>query len=60
MPGLHVQESGHDLYRACARRQVQSGLFYQPDDERSTSGMAAIDALNRRFGRGTIGFARRG
>jgi DNA polymerase V len=35
---------------------VQSGLFDQPGDARSIGRMRAIDQLNTRFGRGTIGF----
>jgi DNA polymerase V len=39
---------------------VQSGLFDQPDDARSGGRMRAIDPLNARFGRGTIGFGTAG
>ena len=33
---------------------VQGSLFLHPDDPRSTALMASIDALNRRYGRGTV------
>ena len=33
---------------------VQRSLFLEPDDERSRGLMASIDALNRRYGRGTV------
>jgi DNA polymerase V len=34
--------------------QVQGGLFDAPDDGRSKARMQALDALNARFGRGTV------
>jgi hypothetical protein len=40
--------------------RVQSSLFDQPDDARSVGRMRAIDQLNARFGRGTIGFGTAG
>jgi DNA polymerase V len=40
--------------------RVQSGLFDQPDDVHSLQRMRAIDQLNARFGRGTIGFGMAG
>lgn len=39
---------------------MQAGLFDSPDDARSVSRMAAIDALNRRYGRGTVAFGTSG
>ena len=35
---------------------VQGSLFLHPDDPRSKSLMASIDALNRRYGRGTVAY----
>jgi DNA polymerase V len=35
---------------------VQGSLFLRPDDPRSKSLMASIDALNRRYGRGTVAY----
>jgi DNA polymerase V len=40
--------------------RVQSGLFDEPDDARTVGRMRAIDHLNARFGRGTIGFGSAG
>jgi DNA polymerase V len=40
--------------------RAQRGLFDQPDDARSISRMRAVDELNARFGRGTIGFGTAG
>jgi DNA polymerase V len=34
--------------------RVQPGLFDRPDDARSIARMRAFDALNARYGRGTI------
>jgi DNA polymerase V len=39
---------------------VQSGLFDRPDDTRSVGRMRAVDELNKRFGRGTVGFGSSG
>jgi DNA polymerase V len=35
---------------------VQGSLFLCPDDPRNKPLMASIDVLNRRYGRGTIGY----
>ncbi len=35
---------------------VQGSLFLHPDDPRSKTLMASIDALNRRYGRGTVAY----
>jgi len=39
---------------------VQGALFDRPDDARSQARMRALDKLNRRFGRDTIGYAAAG
>ena len=39
---------------------VQGGLFDRPDDARSIARMQALDALNAKFGRGTVTFASMG
>ncbi len=39
---------------------VGGGLFHRPDDERSEARMQALDALNKRFGRGTVTFGATG
>jgi hypothetical protein len=43
-----------------AADRVQGGLFDRPDDARSIRRMRAIDQLNARFGRGTVGFGTAG
>ena len=43
-----------------AADHVQGGLFDRPDDGRSIRRMRAIDQLNARFGRGTVGFGTAG
>ena len=35
---------------------VQGSLFLYPDAPRSKTRMASIDALNRRYGRGTVAY----
>lgn len=39
---------------------VQASLFDRPDDACSIARMQAIDALNRKFGRGTVTYASMG
>jgi DNA polymerase V len=39
---------------------VQASLFDRPDDERSQARMQALDALNQKFGRGTVTYASMG
>lgn len=34
--------------------QVQGSLFETPDDPSSTARMKALDAINRKFGKGTL------
>src|SRR5271170_8053276 len=43
-----------------AADRAQGGLFDRPDDARSIRRMRAIDELNARFGRGTVGFGTAG
>ena len=43
-----------------ATDRVQGGLFDRPGDGRSILRMRAIDQLNARFGRGTVGFGTAG
>jgi DNA polymerase V len=43
-----------------AADRVQGGLFDRPDDARSIRRMRALDQLNARFGRGTVGFGTAG
>ena len=59
-PGFAYKKAGTVMIELVPAAHVQTGLFERPDDARSTSRMAAIDALNRRFGRGTIGYGAAG
>ena len=45
---------------SCRQPTVQGGLFDRPDTPRSQARMRAVDQLNRRFGRDTVGFAAAG
>ena len=59
-PGFAYKKAGTVMIELVPAGRVQSGLFDRPDDARSLARMAAIDALNKRFGRGTIGFGAAG
>ena len=54
--GYRYKKAGVMLLDLVDADGVASGLFDQPDDGRSLARMAAIDALNVRFGRGTVGY----
>ncbi len=41
-------------------RQVQGSLFLRPDSDHSKRLMASLDALNRRYGRGTVAYGTAG
>ncbi len=41
-------------------REVQGSLFLRPDGDRSKRLMASLDALNRRYGRGTVAYGTAG
>ncbi|TCQ02114.1 DNA polymerase V [Rhizobium sp. PP-F2F-G36] len=56
-PGLSYKKAGVvclDLHRA---ETVQGTLFHAPDSPERVQLMAGLDALNKRYGRGTVGFA---
>ena len=53
---LSLQESGRDPPRSGAGRPGARRPVRSPDDARSIRRMRAIDALNARFGRGTVAF----
>jgi DNA polymerase V len=55
-PGYRYKKAGVTFLDLVAADQVQSGLFDRPDDARSVNRMHAIDALNGRFGSGTVTF----
>ena len=59
-PGYRYKKAGVTFLDLVPAGRVQSGLFDQPDDTRSLQRMRAIDQLNVRFGRGTIGFGTAG
>ncbi|WP_132537854.1 Y-family DNA polymerase [Rhizobium sp. PP-F2F-G48] len=56
-PGFSYKKAGVvclDLHRA---ETVQGTLFHAPDSPERVQLMAGLDALNKRYGRGTVGFA---
>jgi DNA polymerase V len=55
-PGYRYKKAGVTFLDLAPAGRVQSGLFGQPGDARSIGRMRAIEQLNTRFGRGTIGF----
>ena len=55
--GHRYKKAGVTFLELVPTGRVQRGLFDQLDDARSISRMHAVDDLNARFGRGTIGFA---
>lgn len=55
-PGFHFKKAGVVFLELVPSGRVLGGLFDYPDDERSHARMRAVDELNRRYGRGTIGF----
>lgn len=59
-PGFRYKKAGTVFLELVPSSKVQPGLFDRPDDARSVSRMAAIDALNRRYGRGTVAFGTSG
>ena len=59
-PGYRYKKAGVMLLDLVDSGAVAGGLFDGPDDERSRARMAAVDALNQRFGRGAIGFGTAG
>jgi DNA polymerase V len=59
-PGYRYKKAGVTFLDLVPAGRVQRGLFDQPDDVRSVGRMYAIDQLNARFGRGTIGFGAAG
>ena len=59
-PGYRYKKAGVKFLDLVPAGRVQGALFDQPDDGRSVSRMRAIDALNTRYGRGTIGFGTAG
>lgn len=58
--GYRYKKAGVMLLDLVRADQVQAGLFHAPDDARSRARMAAMDALNARYGRHTISYAASG
>ena len=59
-PGYRYKKVGVTLLDLMAADHVQGGLFDRPDDARSIRRMRALDQINARFGRGTVGFGTAG
>lgn len=58
--GFRYKKAGVMLLDLGPASNVQTDLFHQPDDGRSRARMAALDALNARFGRDTVCYATSG
>jgi DNA polymerase V len=58
--GFRYKKAGVMLLELARADCVQGALFDRPDDARSQARMRALDKLNRRFGRDTIGYAAAG
>ncbi len=59
-PGFHYKKAGVIFLDLVPAANVTGGLFDAPDTAASQARMQAIDALNRRFGRGTVTYAAAG
>ena len=55
-PGFTYKKAGVMFLDLVPAGQVQAALFERPDDARSQARMAALDAINARYGRGTLGY----
>ncbi|MCW6512299.1 Y-family DNA polymerase [Lichenifustis flavocetrariae] len=58
--GLEYKKAGVMLLNLVAADTVQGGLFDRPDDPKAMARMRALDALNAKYGRGTVTFAAMG
>ena len=54
--GFAYKKAGVVFLELVPAAAVQSSLFERPDDERSKARMQALDALNAKYGRGTVGY----
>ena len=59
-PGHEYKKAGVMLLNLVPAIGVQGGLFDRPDDPRSIARMKALDALNAKYGRGTVTLASMG
>ena len=58
--GFEYKKAGVMLIDLRPAATVQGGLFDRPDDARSQARMKALDALNAKYGRGTVTYASMG
>lgn len=58
--GFRYKKAGVMLLDLVPASKVQAGLFHPVDDKRAQARMAALDALNARFGRDTVTYAAAG
>ena len=59
-PGYRYKKAGVMLLDLVPAAMVGDALFDAADDPRSQARMKAVDELNRRFGRGSVGFGTAG
>ena len=59
-PGFSYKKASVTMVDLVPTSAVQASLFDRPDDACSIARMQALDALNRKFGRGTVTYARMG
>ncbi len=55
-PGFAYKKAGVVFLELVPADQVQGSLLSKPDDARSQARMQALDAINARYGRGTLGY----
>jgi len=58
--GTQYQKAGIIALDLCSESSIQGSLFGEVNDERDRALMKVMDAINRKWGRGTIGFATAG
>ena len=59
-PGFAYQKAGVMLSDLRPRMMAQASLFAEPEDDRGRQLMATLDAINGRWGRGTLRSAAEG
>ena len=59
-PGYRYKKAGVTFLDLVPADRVQGGLFDRPDDAARSRRMRAVDALNARYGRGTVAFGTAG
>jgi len=58
--GCQYQKAGIIALDLCSESSIQGSLFGEVNDERNLALMKVMDAINRKWGRGTISFAAAG